>query len=148
MFKRNAHIALLLLALPTAAADPGHCDVALARTTHYGEVEVGFQPRSLNQGRDDLLFGPVRVALGLVGPSGDHPVGLRLHLDTQGGAPGPYLMAGLIASAGQDLGAGLGARAGAGYRFREGLRLAVVVDGVLGSRKSEGSLGVQAAYTF
>jgi hypothetical protein len=138
----------LVLAAPLCAQGPGHWDGAVAGTSQFVELEAGFMPRSLDQGRGDLLFGPMRLGLGLVLPKGDHPSGLRLHLDTLGGGLGPYLQAGLIASAGQDLGAGLGARFGVGYRFREGIRVAILADGVLGSKKSQGSVGIQAAYTF
>ena len=95
-----------------------------------------------------MLFGPVRVGGGVVIPHGDHSGGFRLHLDTFGADTGPYLQAGLILSAGQDLGAGLGARFGVGYRLPCRLRLALLADGVVGTRKSQGSVGIQAAYTF
>lgn len=139
---------LLALAAPLAAEGPGHWDASITGTSRYLEFEAGFLPRSLDQGRGDLLFGPIRLGVGLVLPQGDHPSGLRVHLDTLGAGVGTYLQGGLIGSLGQDLGAGLGARFGIGYRFREGFRVAVLADGVLGTRKSEGSVGIQAAYTF
>jgi hypothetical protein len=137
----------LLAASSCWGATPASVDLGFTVSSNYKEVEVGCLPRAWDRG-PGYLFGPVRLGLGLVVPSGDHPNGVRLHLDTLGGDRGPYVLAGFIVSAGQDLGTGVGARLGAGYRWRQGVRVTVLADGVAGSRKSEGSVGIQAAYTF
>jgi hypothetical protein len=134
--------------LPLLSAHGGAAwDGALSVTGHYREVEVGCFPDHLNRGRGYLL-GANRFSLGLVFPREDHPTGVRLHWDTLGADQGWLLQAGLILSGGQDLGAGIGARVGVGYRFNRVFRLALLADGVAGSRKSQGSAGLQAAFTF
>jgi len=137
----------LLAALPCRGATPSSVDLGFNVASNYKELEVGYLPMAWERG-PGYLFGSMRVGLGLVVPKGDHPNGVRLHLDTLGSDRGAYLQAGFIVSAGQDLGTGVGARLGVGYRWRQGVRLTVLADGVAGSRKSEGSVGIQAAYTF
>lgn len=149
MFRRLIYSAALFLAasFSSVAASPFAWDLGVNVTTQYSELEVGCLPAGW-QKEAGALFGPLRLSAGLVVPQGDHPNGVRVHLDTFGADRGPFLMAGLFLSAGQDLGGAVGARFGAGYRFQHRLRLAAVVDGVAGTHKSQGSVGIQAAYTF